>query len=252
MEANERPPVVGLTAYRERARYWFWDHSATLLPDTYVEMVVAAGGAPVLLPPDPAAVGAVERLDALVITGGSDLDPARYGALPHEKTQPARPRRDATELAAVRAAVDRGIPVLGVCRGAQVLNVALGGTLHQHLPDLGATAHGARPPEFATVDVALDAGSTVGRLLGDRVTVRCLHHQAVDRLGEGLRVTARAADGVVEAVELGGHPFVVGVQWHPEQDGADLRLVRGLVEAAARARDRWEAPGHAVSGGAGA
>ncbi|RTL68529.1 MAG: gamma-glutamyl-gamma-aminobutyrate hydrolase family protein [Pseudonocardiaceae bacterium] len=233
MESINRTPVVGLTCYRERATYWYWDHSASLLPDAYIEMVVAAGGAPVLLPPDPVAVTAVDRIDALILTGGSDLDPARYGAVPHPKTQAARQGRDATELAAVRAAIDRGIPVLGVCRGAQVLNVALGGTLHQHVPELvGSTAHGAAPPEFAAVDVDLDPGSLAGRLLGEHARVRCLHHQSIDRLGDELRVTARARDGVVEAVELDGHPFAVGVQWHPEQDGTDLRLVRALVNAA--------------------
>lgn len=234
MDASAPAPVVGLTSYREQARYWYWDHSATLLPDSYVDLVVAAGGVPVVLPAVPAAATAVDALDALVLTGGSDIDPAHYGAAAHPSIGPARAERDRTELAAVRIALRRGIPVLGICRGAQLLNVALGGTLHQHLPDVvGHDRHGATPPVFGTIDVALEPGSVVGTLLGATAQVRCLHHQAVDRLGDGLVVSARADDGVVEAIELAAHPFVVGVQWHPEQDLTDTRLMRALVAAAA-------------------
>lgn len=231
-----RAPVVGLTSYREQARYWYWEHSATLLPDTYTDLVTAAGGVPVVLPAVPAAAAAVEALDALVLIGGSDVDPRRYGAVPHPRTGPPRPERDGMELAALDVALRRGIPVLGVCRGAQLLNVALGGTLHQHLPDvLGHAGHGAPPPLFSPTEVQIDTTSVVGSVLGPSATVNCLHHQAIDRLGTGLVVSARAADGTVEAVELAGHPFVVGVQWHPEQDLTDLRLARALVAAAGAA-----------------
>jgi gamma-glutamyl-gamma-aminobutyrate hydrolase PuuD len=229
-----RAPVVGLTSYREQARYWYWDHPAALLPQSYIDVVVAAGGAPVLLPPEPAAAPAVDVLDALVLTGGSDIDPRHYGADPHPRTGPPRPERDVTELAALHHALRRGIPVLGVCRGAQLLNVALGGTLHQHLPDaVGHDRHGAHPPMFGPIEVALAPGTVAESVLGATARVRCLHHQAIDRLGDGLVVSGRADDGTVEAVELAGHPFVVGVQWHPEQDTKDLRLVQALVTAAA-------------------
>jgi gamma-glutamyl-gamma-aminobutyrate hydrolase PuuD len=224
---------VGLTGYGERARFGIWDLDAVLLPRDYPDMVAAAGGAPLLVPSLPAAAPGVDALDALVLTGGPDLDPARYGAAPHPRTRPAAAERDAAELVMLRRALDRGIPVLGVCRGAQLLNVALGGTLHQHLPEIvGHHGHNPTPGVFGSTTVRLDPGGRVGATVGSRLTVQCHHHQAVDRPGAGLAVTGRAADGTIEAVELAGHPFAVGVQWHPEQDGADVRLVTALVTAA--------------------
>jgi gamma-glutamyl-gamma-aminobutyrate hydrolase PuuD len=226
-------PIIGVTAYGEHARYGVWDHEAVLLPRTYPDVVIAAGGVPVLLPPVPGAAGAVDRLDAVVLAGGPDVGPDRYGAAPHPRTGEPRPERDAAELAVLRRALERGIPVLGVCRGAQILNVGLGGTLVQHVPDaVGHSGHNPSPGVFGTVQVTLEAGSRVAAALGPEATVRCHHHQALDRLAEGLVVTGRAADGLMEAVELAGSPFVVGVQWHPEEDATDVRLMAGLVTAA--------------------
>jgi putative glutamine amidotransferase len=226
-------PLVGITAYGEQARYGVWDNESVLLPRTYPDVVIAAGGVPVLLPPVPESAAAVDRLDAVVLAGGPDVEPARYGAAPHPRTGQPRPERDAAELAVLHRALDRGIPVLGVCRGAQVLNVGLGGTLVQHVPDaVGHSGHNPSPGVFGTVEVALEPGSRVGAALGATATVRCHHHQALDRLADGLVVTGRAADGLVEAVELAGAPFVVGVQWHPEEDATDVRLMAALVTAA--------------------
>jgi putative glutamine amidotransferase len=227
-------PVVGITAYGEDARYGVWDNEAVLLPRTYPDVVIAAGGVPVLLPPVPESAAAVDRLDAVVLAGGPDVGPDRYGAAPHPRTGAPRPERDDAELAVVRRALERGIPVLGVCRGAQVLNVALGGTLVQHVPDaVGHAGHNPSPGVFGTIEVTLEPGSRVGAALGRGATVRCHHHQALDRLADGLVVTGRAGDGLVEAVEHAGSPWVVGVQWHPEEDATDVRLMAALVTAAA-------------------
>ncbi len=242
-------PVIGLTAYGEHARYSVWDHDAVVLPRTYVDVVLAAGGIPVLLPPLAAAAGAVDRLDGIVLTGGADVGPDRYGAEPHPRACPARPERDAAELAVLNRALHRGVPVLGVCRGVQVLNVALGGTLVQHLPEVvGHHGHNPAPGVFGVTTVTLHPASRVGTAVGRQVDVQCQHHQALDRLADGLVVTGRAADGTIEAVELAGRDFVVGVQWHPEQDATDLRLVTALVVAASAARARLGGQGRSRGG----
>ena len=229
--------LVGITAYGEQAAYGVWNTESVLLPFTYPNSVVAAGGVPVLIPPLVEAAAAVDRLDAVVISGGPDVAPDRYGAQPHPRTGGPRPGRDAAELAVIERAMRRGIPVLAVCRGHQLLDVALGGTLHQHLPDVvGHTGHNVEPGVFATTTVALERGSRVAAALGTTVDGQCHHHQAIDRLAEGLVVTGRAADGTIEAVEHTGHPFVVGVQWHPEQD--DPRLFTALVNAARERTDQ--------------
>lgn len=235
-------PLVGLTAYCEPAAFGVWDVESVLLPRSYTDMVADAGGAPLLLPPRAEAVDAVDGLDAVLLAGGADIDAGRYRAVPHARADVPRTDRDATELAVLRRALRRGIPVLGVCRGAQLLNVALGGTLVQHLPErVGHDGHNPRPGVYGTVTVELDPAGRVGALLGSTVAAQCHHHQAVDRLADGLVVTGRAADGTVEAVELVGRQFVLGVQWHPEQD--DLRLFRALVAAAAAHRSaRRESP----------
>lgn len=228
-------PVVGLTAVGVRAAWGVWDTEAVLLSQAYVTAVVAAGGVPVLLPPLPGVVeDALPRLDAVVLTGGQDVDPDRYGQRPGTHTQEPSAERDGAELGLAVAAVAAGIPVLGICRGLQVLNVARGGTLHQHLPDLvGTDDHAPTPGVYATHPVVVDGGSRLAAVLGRTVldAVPTYHHQGVDRLGAGLAVSARAPDGTVEGVEDPSVPFCVAVQWHPEV-GTDLRLFEGLVEAA--------------------
>jgi gamma-glutamyl-gamma-aminobutyrate hydrolase PuuD len=177
-----------------------------------------------------AAVLFAERLDALVLVGGADVDPSRYGEKQSVKTVETHPWRDENELKLVGCFLEAGKPVLGVCRGTQILNTFLGGSLYQHLPDvIGSMAHQPGPGEFGEVKVRSEAGSKVSKVVGDSFSVLCSHHQAIDRLGNGLVVTARSDDGIVEAIELESG-FVVGVQWHPEQSG-DIRLFRALVEA---------------------
>ena len=232
-------PVVGLTTYRQQARSGVWDVHASFLPGVYLDGVTMAGGIATLLPPQPVdadiADRVVDTLDGLIITGGKDVDPAANGHQPHPATEEPARDRDAWEFAVLAAALRRRVPVLGICRGAQVLNIALGGTLHQHLPDvIGHSGHRAGDAVFATSTVRTIDGSTVGALVGPTVQAKCYHHQAIDRLGDGLVVSAVDADGVIEAVEMPGDSFVVAVQWHPEETLDDLRLFAGLVQAAHR------------------
>jgi len=230
-----RPPLIGLSAYCEEARWAHWHKPAVLLPMDYAEQVTAAGGIPVLLPPLPGVAAAADRLDGLLLTGGGDIDPGRYGAQPHPRTSRVSGPRDVAELELLAAATQAGLPVLGVCRGMQLVNVARGGTLCQHLPD--DAGHAPAPGMFGSHPVRVAAGTRLAGILdanGDGVEVPTAHHQAVDRLGEGLVATAWAEDGVVEAVETGagGDPFLLAVQWHPEA-GTDSRLIEALVAAAA-------------------
>lgn len=238
--------VIGVTAAVVRSRHGVWDCDVVLLTRTYTDIVVAAGGVPVLLPPVAGIADAVDRCDGVLFSGGPDVAADRYGAAAHPRTV-AVPDRDAAELAVLDRALARGLPVLGVCRGLQVLNVGLGGTLHQHLPDVvGHEGHLPTPGVFSDVDVRLDPDGRVGAALGAGagvgaradvgLRVRCHHHQAVDRLAPGLVPTAWAGDGTVEALEDPARPFFVGVQWHPEEDAADLRLVAALVAAAQNSR----------------
>jgi putative glutamine amidotransferase len=237
-------PLIGLSSYAEPAQWGAWQLPAALLPLNYAEQVAAAGGVPVLLPPVPGIAGAVGRLDALVLTGGGDIDPAAYGAAPHPRTGRVSPERDQAELDLLAAALAAGLPVLGICRGLQLLNIARGGTLHQHLADLGPpvgrpaadAGHTPPPGSFGRHPVRVAAGSMLaGILQADQpLAVPTAHHQAIDQLGAGLIATAWAADGIIEAAELAGgehHPFVLAVQWHPEA-GDDPRLFQALVAAA--------------------
>ncbi len=236
--ATRATPIIGVTTYRQQAAWGAWTRPAAVLPASYVDTVAAAGGCPVLLPPSEGGVGddatatsVVARLDALVLVGGGDIDPARYGQPPHVATSGVDAGRDAHEAALLGAALEVDLPVLAVCRGMQLLNVIQGGTLFQHVPDVvGTDAHQPARGCFADVDVTTEAGSAVAKILGNSATVRCSHHQAIDRLGDGLVVTARAADGLIEAVELPAARFVVAVQWHPEEEG-DTRPFRALLEA---------------------
>jgi putative glutamine amidotransferase len=232
-----RPPVIGLTTYLNQAQMGVWDVRASFLPEIYYQGVTAVGGVAVLLPPQPVDSGIAERvldgLDGLLITGGKDIDPAAYGQQPHPATDEPGGQRDAWEFALLDAALRRELPVLGICRGAQVLNVALGGTLHQHLPDvLGHSGHRAGNAVFSQLPVRTVAGTRLAALVGESVDAQCYHHQAVAELGEGLVVSAWDADGVIEALELPGDGFVLAVQWHPEESLDDLRLFSAIVEAA--------------------
>ncbi|MDA2808741.1 gamma-glutamyl-gamma-aminobutyrate hydrolase family protein [Nocardiopsis suaedae] len=231
-------PIVGITAYAERARWGeAWEMRAALLPWEYVEAVARAGGMPVLLPPVAAEGGATAGLDALVLAGGGDIAPDRYGAAPADATAGVDPGRDASEFALFEEALGRRLPVLGVCRGLQVMNVARGGTLHQHLPDVvGGNGHRKRTAVFDPHTVRVAPGSRTAGILGrTELEVPTYHHQGLDTLGEGLVATAWAEDGIVEAVEFTGEPRALGVQWHPEM-GDDPSLFRWLVAEARSAR----------------
>jgi putative glutamine amidotransferase len=231
-------PVIGLTTYKQRAQTGVWDVTAAFLPAVYFEAVQRAGGIPVLLPPQPADAEAVSRVldgvDGLIVTGGADVDPARYGQDAAPETDKPHLERDAWEDALLTAAIERELPFLGICRGMQVLNVNRGGSLHQHVPDVvGDDRFRIGNGQFATNEVVTEPGSELDALVGAKLPVKSYHHQAVDAVGEGLRVTARTGDGIVQAVELDGVPFGVAVQWHPEEDAAeDVRLFAGLVDAA--------------------
>jgi putative glutamine amidotransferase len=227
-------PLIGITTYVVPARWSYWDLEAALVPAAYVQAVEAAGGRPLLVPPSMEAIEeTLEGLDGLVFSGGSDLDPAHYGQEPHEETSGIVPHRDEAELGLLRGALERDMPVLAICRGSQVLNVARGGDLIQHLPEVvGHRNHKNDPPGgFADHDVELVEGTLVQRLLGDRAPVKSHHHQGFGRLGEGLREAGHAEDGTVEAVEDPSQRFAVGVLWHPEE-GEDFVLFQALVDEA--------------------
>lgn len=227
-------PLIGISTYRERARWGVWDEPADVLPASYARSIELAGGVPVLLPPGDAAGAAavVARLDGLVIAGGADVDPARYGQAPHERTTSWREDRDAWELALLDAAPP-SLPVLGICRGMQVMAVHAGGRLEQHVPDVtGTELHSPGGDAFGEVDVDVVAGTRLAAAIGDKGAVRCHHHQAV-RDHPGYVVAARAADGTLEAMEDPVHAFRVAVQWHPETR-EDAGLFRALVTACSR------------------
>jgi putative glutamine amidotransferase len=236
VKAGSRP-TIGVTAAAERVSYGPWTEiPAFISPARYVEAVQHAGGRPVLLPPDPEDAevpgGVLDLLDALVVTGGAgDLDPALYGDERHPETGPVQEERDAYELALVRAALEREMPVLGICRGMQVLNIAYGGTIEQHLPDvLGHEEHRHTPGTFADHDVRLVPDSLVARATGsERTPAKSHHHQGIKEVGEGLRVTGWAVeDDAVEALEDPSCHFVLGVLWHPEED-ENSKLIKALV-----------------------
>lgn len=241
------PPVIGISAYCEVAKWGVWDQRAALIPQNYVDQVAAAGGVPVLLPPVPGVELAVSRLDGLILSGGPDLEPASYGQEPGPRTTVIRPERDAAETALFLAAARAGLPILGICRGMQLINVALGGTLIQHLPDVvGHEGHCQVPGQMGTHEVTVASGGLLADIVGaGPLAVPTYHHQAIDRLAAGLTATAWSDDGTIEAVELdhaqaadeqraaGHHRFTLAVQWHPEADQDRGPLFRALVAAAA-------------------
>jgi gamma-glutamyl-gamma-aminobutyrate hydrolase PuuD len=233
-----RKPVIGITTYLTPARFGDWDEQAALIPASYVRAIEAAGGRALLVPPSEDGVEEIlDRLDGLVFSGGSDLDPELYGQEAHQETNGIVAERDRAEIALLKAALERDMPVLAVCRGSQVLNVALGGDLVQHLPEVvGDEKHKHTPGEFADHDVDLAPGTRVQEILGDHAPVKSHHHQGYGQLGEGLREAARAEDGTIEALEDPSRRFALGVLWHPEA-GEDFALFEALIAEAESYRD---------------
>jgi gamma-glutamyl-gamma-aminobutyrate hydrolase PuuD len=230
-------PIVGITTYVTSASFGVWELESALVPADYVRAVERAGGRPLLVPPARDGVDeTVSALDGLIFSGGSDIDPELYGQAAHPETNGVHRDRDDAELGLLRAALARDLPVLAICRGSQVLNVALGGDLVQHVPDLvGDEKHKHTPGVFADHRVDIEPGSRLQSLLGDGVPVKSHHHQGLGRVGDGLRVTAYAEDGTPEGIEEPTRRFALGVLWHPEA-GEDARLFEALVAEAARSR----------------
>lgn len=230
-------PLVGITTYVTPARWSYWDLEAALVPVVYVRAVERAGGRPLLVPPSQEGVQeTLDALDGLIFSGGSDLDPELYGQEHHPETFGVVAARDRAELALLEAALARDMPLLAICRGSQVLNVALGGDLEQHVPDRVQTnVHKETPGVFADHDVAVLPGTKLATILGDHTDVKSHHHQGYGELGSGLREAARAPDGTVEALEDPARRFTLGVLWHPEE-GEELALFEALVHEAAEYR----------------
>jgi gamma-glutamyl-gamma-aminobutyrate hydrolase PuuD len=231
-------PIVGITSYAEQARWGVWDAKAALVPMAYVRAVEAAGGRALIVPPCADGVEeTLEALDGLVFSGGADVDPASYGAEAHAETNGTRPERDSAELALLEAALARDLPVLAVCRGSQVLNVALGGDLVQHLPEVvGHEGHKQTPGVFSDHGVEILPETKLHSIVGQHAPVKSHHHQGYGRLGDGLQVSAHADDGTIEAIEDPSRRFALGVLWHPEED-EDAALFRALVDEARRYRE---------------
>ena len=226
-------PLIGITSYAQDARWGVWHMPAVLIPLDYVDAVERAGGRAIVIPPTEDGVDeTLAVLDGVVFSGGADVDPSRYGADPHPETDTPQARRDAGEMALLEAALERDMPVLAICRGFQLLNVARGGDLVQHLPEeVGHDDHKQVPGEFAVHPVEVKGGTRLASIVGERSDVTSHHHQGLGKVGEGLVETAWAADGTLEAVEDPSLRFAVGVQWHPEA-GEDAALFEALVEQA--------------------
>jgi gamma-glutamyl-gamma-aminobutyrate hydrolase PuuD len=231
-------PLIGITSYAEEVRMGVWQEDAAVIPLAYVRAVEHAGGRPIVVPPVDG--GVEETLDALhgiIFSGGGDLDPATYGADAHPATDRPKPWRDGPELALLDAALARDMPVLAICRGSQLLNVARGGDLDQHLPEtVGHEGHKHQPGSFSDHGVKIEQESRLGALLGEHAPVKSHHHQGMGTLGDGLKPVAWADDGVVEGLEDPDKRFALGVLWHPEE-GEDFALFKGLVEEAKRYRE---------------
>jgi putative glutamine amidotransferase len=250
-------PVIGICSATERARWSVWDQEALITPRGYVDAVQRAGGQAILLPPDERAETEpdawLDLIDGLILAGGTDVDPAAYAADRHTETTHTTPRRDDFELALARRALQRELPLLGICRGMQLMNVACGGTLLQHLPEShGHHEHRRTPGTFdgADHDVRLAEGSLAARAAGEVVhSTKSHHHQGIDRVGDGLQVTGWSTlDELPEAVETAGGGYALGVQWHPEADEASP-LIASLVREAARAHGLRGSSGGGASAG---
>jgi gamma-glutamyl-gamma-aminobutyrate hydrolase PuuD len=230
-------PVIGITTYAEEATWGNWTEPAAFVPFAYVRAVAQAGGRPMLIPPvENGLEETLDALDGIIFSGGGDLDPETYGAEAHPETNEVSPERDSAELALLEAALGRDMPVLAVCRGSQVLNVARGGDLVQHLPEIvGHDRHRHEHGVMADHEVSVEGESRLGSILGEKAPVKSSHHQGFGRIGDGLRASAWAEDGTTEAVEDPSHRFALGVLWHPEE-GDDFALFAALVEEAAAYR----------------
>lgn len=237
--ASERPPLIGITTYLEQAQTGVWDVRASFLPKVYMDAVTDVGGVAILLPPQPAtpdvATHVLSALDGLIVSGGADVDPALYGQDPHPMTGAPRTDRDAWETLLLDAAIALELPFLGICRGAQILNVALGGDLIQHLPDIvGDTRYQPGAAVFGASEIEVEPDTRIAAMLGDdrRASAPLYHHQAIGTVADDLVVTSRTPDGIIESIELPSVPFGVAVQWHPEEHAEDRRLFAGVVAAA--------------------
>ena len=231
--------AIGVTTYLEPVVMGLWSRPGSMLPQVYSDCLIGAGAAVVTLPPQPPTPEAVARVldgvDGLMLTGGKDVDARLYGQEPHPENDAPRPDRDAWETALVRAAIELDLPFLVICRGLQVLNVTLGGTLIQHLPDvIGSNRYSYGNAVFADNPVITVPGTSAATILGEGLTVKSYHHQALDRVADGLTVTAYGDDSIVQAVDVDAMTFGVAVQWHPEESPDDLRLFEALVAAASR------------------
>lgn len=243
MSHHTTTPLIGLSTYRSPAHMDGYDTDFVALPAQYLEAITLAGGIGVLIPPQPLepsdAARILQGLDGLVICGGWDIEPQLYGQEPTEKMEQTDPLRDKTEMTLLGQALDMDMPVLGICRGAQIVNVHLGGTLHQHVPDVTGSDIYRKPGGlFNTEDMTLTEGSTLAEIFDHQASVPgpVQHHQAIDRVAPGLVVSARGPDGIIQGVEAPGRNFCVAVQWHPEENLSDIRLFDRLVHEARRYR----------------
>ena len=228
-------PRIGLSTYRTPGQMTIYDTDLAVLPAQYIETVTRAGGLAVMIPPQPItleqATSILEGLDGLIITGGADINPARYGQDKGPHTQDSEVLRDTLEDTLLTAARQLTLPILGICRGAQMLNVHLGGTLHQHLPDVvGHDRYRVGDGVFHPEPMTITEGSWLHQILGDQeVSGHVYHHQAIDQVAPGVVVTARGFDGTIQGIEMEDYPFGLAVQWHPEENLDDVRIVQGLI-----------------------
>ena len=244
MSSSSRPPLIGLSTYRSPAHMDGYDTEFVALPSQYLEAITRGGGVGVLIPPQPLERDEADRilrsLDGVVICGGWDIDPSRYGQEPSDKLEATDSLRDETEMTLLSVALELDMPVLGICRGAQMLNVHLGGTLHQHVPDVTGSDRYRKPGDlFTNENMTVEPDSRLAEIFSGDTTVQgpVQHHQAIDQVAEGLVVSARGPDGIIQGVEAPGKTFCVAVQWHPEENLDDVRIFDALVTEAARYRD---------------